>query len=70
MLGACLRLPFGVRGDDGVEREALGRGDQRGVEHGTREAVADEADAEGSASHASYFRNAVAKVQERDTMGG
>src|SRR5690606_12810763 len=66
---AGLLLPLGVGGDHRVEHEALGGIDQRGVEHGAREAVAHEADAEGVASHAPYFRNAVAKVQARETMG-
>ncbi len=73
-LGAGLPLPLRVRGDDRVQGQALGGGDQRGVEDGTREAVADEADAQrGSAgwstSHASHFRNGVAKVQAPGTMG-
>src|SRR5207244_7482942 len=49
VLGAGLLLPLGVGGDDGVEDHPVGGGDERGVEDRSREAVADERDAEGSA---------------------
>ncbi|GAA3232993.1 hypothetical protein GCM10020256_48820 [Streptomyces thermocoprophilus] len=79
VFGAGLLLPLGGGRDHRVQGEALGGGDQRGVEDGTGEAVTDQADAqgagrgagraaEGSASHAPHFRNAVAKVQVRATM--
>src|SRR5690606_935170 len=75
VLGAGLPLPLRVRGDHRVEREALGGGDQRGVEHGAREAVADEADAEGSAgasggaSHDSTFATLLPKCKRGGEWG-
>ncbi len=68
-LGAGLLLPLRVGGDHGVQGEALGGGDQRGVEDRAGEAVADQTDAEGGSSHASHFGNAVAEVQAVRTMG-